>query len=79
MAAGMENPAVEMAVALDLLPQIVRAATAGARRYDWMAVEEPVTVQASVLAGLIVLLSDALLSVVLEITDEPEAELLAAG
>lgn len=44
-----------------------------------MAAEKPVAVQASVLAGLIVLLADALLSVMLEISDEPEAELLAAG
>ncbi len=79
VAAGLENPAVPMVVALDLLPQIVPATHARARAHPTLAADEPVAVHASVLAGLIVLLADALLTAVLEITDQPQTELLASA
>lgn len=63
VAASLHNPAVPMAAALELLPEIVRSMGVRVRRYPCLAAEEPVAVQASVLAGLIVLLADALLSV----------------
>ncbi len=69
VAAGLENPAVPMVVALELLPQVVGASAACSRRLPFLSADAPLTVHASIVAGLIVLLADALLAAVSEEAD----------
>ncbi len=69
VAAGLDNPAAPMGVALDLLPQVVGAAAGRTGQPPFAEADAGQAVQASILAWLIVLLADALLSAVSEAAD----------